>query len=113
MSPFRVLFREFFSQFFASEIVASDIRWRQSIIAVAAFLITPGLMLSGQVFPAYEFARFRAPELILPMTRMLATMFLTYSIVSVGLIGALAWDSLAFDRRDAMVLGPLPITPYV
>src|SRR5438874_12957718 len=75
-SPFRVLFREFFGQFFASEAVTSDIRLRQSIIAVAAFLITPGLMLSGQLFPAYEFARLRAPELILPMTRMLATLFL-------------------------------------
>jgi hypothetical protein len=111
MSPFRVLFREFFGQFFASESVTSDIRLRQSIIAVAAFLITPGLMLSGQLFPAYEFARLRAPELILPMTRMLATLFLTYSIVSTGLIGALAWDSLSFDRRDAMVLGPLPVSP--
>src|SRR3954468_16492031 len=109
MSPFKVLFREFFGQFFASESVTSDIRLRQVIIAVVAFLLTPGMLLSVQAFPAYEFARFRAPHLILPMTRMLASLFLAYSMVAIGLIGAFLWDSLSFDRRDAMVLGPLPV----
>src|SRR5262245_5950681 len=109
MSPFKVLFREFFGQFFASESATSDIRLRQAIIAIVAFLMMPGLFLSAPSFSAYEYARARAPELILPMTRMRATMLLTYSMVTVGLIGASLWDSLVFDRRDAMVLGPLPV----
>jgi hypothetical protein len=32
-----------------------------------------------------------------------------FGTVAVGLIAALEWDTLAFDRRDAMVLGPLPV----
>ncbi len=110
MSPFGVLFREFFGQFFASESVTSDIRLRQAVIAVIAFLVTPGLLLSIEVYPAFEFARFRAPDRILPMTRLLASLFLTFSTVSIGLIAAFVWDSLSFDRRDAMVLGPLPVS---
>jgi hypothetical protein len=110
MSPFRVLFREFFGQFFASESVSSDVRLRQAIIAVVAFLITPGMLLAVQTFPAFEYARFTAPALILPMTRLLASLFLTFSTVSIGFIAAFAWDALSFDRRDAMVLGPLPIS---
>jgi len=26
-----------------------------------------------------------------------------------GVIAAFTWDALGFDRRDAMVLGPLPV----
>src|ERR671926_439620 len=102
MSPFRVLFREFFAQFFASESATSDIRLRQSISAIVAALMMPGLFLAVPSVAAYEYARAHAPELILPMTRMRAALLLTYSMVSVGLIGAFVWDSLAFDRRDAM-----------
>lgn len=107
--PFTVLFREFFGQFFASETVTSDIRLRQTIIAIAAFLITPGFILSVQVFPVLNYAQLRAPALVEPLTRFLVTIFVTFSTVSVGLIAAFVWDALSFDRRDAMILGPLPV----
>jgi len=109
MSPFRVLFREFFGQFFASESVTSDIRLRQGIIAVVAFLMAPGMILAIQMYPTYSYAVRGAPELVEPLTRQLTSLFLTFSTVSVGLVSAFAWDALSFDRRDAMVLGPLPI----
>jgi hypothetical protein len=32
-------------------------------------------------------------------------------MVGVGVIAAVMWDALSFDRRDAMVLGPLPLRP--
>jgi hypothetical protein len=44
-----------------------------------------------------------------PLIRLLATLFITYCIVSIGVIAAFTWDALGFDRRDAMVLGPLPV----
>jgi len=34
----------------------------------------------------------------------IAFLFTTYSMVSTGFITVLAWDSLTFDRRDAMTL---------
>ena len=43
------------------------------------------------------------------LTRLLATIFLAYSMVMIGVIAAFEWDALAFDRRDAMVIGPLPV----
>jgi hypothetical protein len=33
----------------------------------------------------------------------------TFSMVAVGFISMYAWEALSFDRRDAMVLGPLPL----
>src|SRR6266850_7701847 len=85
-SAFRVLFREFFDQFFASESVTSDMRLRQAMIAVLAFLLTPGWMMSMQSLNVYAYAMKRAPHLIEPITRMLATLYITYSIVAIGLI---------------------------
>ena len=44
------------------------------------------------------------------MTRLLATIFLMYSMIAIGVLAAFEWDALGFDRRDAMVLGPLPVS---
>jgi hypothetical protein len=104
-----VLFREFVAQFFASETATSDQHVRQAIIGVVAFLITPGLLIPIQLSGAFEFAAVRFPAMLDPLIRLLATIFITYGIVSMGVIAAFTWDSLGFDRRDAMVLGPLPV----
>jgi hypothetical protein len=108
-SRFAVLFRVFFAQFFASESVASDIELRRSLIWVLAFLVTPGIMLSLQVVSRYAFAVHVQPSLVDTMTAALAIVFITYSGVATGLVAVFVWDALAFDRRDAMVLGPLPV----
>lgn len=106
---FRVLARQFFDQFFISESATSDYQHRQAMVGVLAFLITPGFLIPLQLSGAYEFAYFRFPSLIEPLTRLLATIFLTYAMVAIGVVSAFVWDALSFDRRDAMVIGPLPI----
>src|SRR5690349_12721483 len=88
-SPFATLSRAFFAQFFGSESATSDEQLQRAMIGVVAFLITPALLE--------------------PMTRQMATVYITYSMVGVGVISAVMWDALSFDRRDAMVLGPLPL----
>jgi hypothetical protein len=112
-SPFRVLTREFFDQFFVSESGVSDHQHLQAMFGVLAFLVMPGFLLPLQLSGSFEMAYIRFPELVEPLTRMIATLFLTYGIVSIGVIGAFAWDALGFDRRDAMVIGPLPISGAV
>jgi len=106
---FPVLFREFCAQFFASESATSDHHVRQAIIGVLAFLITPGFLFPLQLSGAFEFAAIRFPAMLDPLIRLVTTIFITYGIVSIGVIAAFTWDSLGFDRRDAMVLGPTPV----
>ncbi len=108
-SAFRVLAREFFDQFFVSESGVSDHQHRKTMFGVLAFLVTPGFMISLQLAGSFEMAYIRFPALVEPLTRVMATLFLTYGIVAIGIIGAFAWDALGFDRRDAMVIGSLPI----
>src|SRR5262245_41674586 len=113
---FFVLTREFFGQFFASESATSDHDLRRAIIGVLAFLLTPAFFVPLQLARFFEFAAIRYatrppgfPGLLEPLIRIVATLFVAYSTVSVGIIAALAWDRLVFDSRDARVLGPLPV----
>lgn len=109
-SPFVVLWREFFGQFFSSEWVTSDIQLRQTIIWAFAFLITPGFFLVVKVLPAYKFSLAVDAAVAAQILTLLGSIFVTYSMVTIGFIAVFVWDSLTFDTRDAMVLGPLPIT---
>src|SRR5262249_58030118 len=73
-----------------------------------ALLIPPAVRAPFQLISAFERAAIRFPQLLEPMTRVVATIFITYSMVSIGVLAAVMWDSLSFDRRHAMMLGPLP-----
>jgi hypothetical protein len=108
-SQFEVLGRAFFAQFFSSETVTSDEQMQRAMVGVLAFLITPALLSPIQMAAAFELAAIRFPAMLEPMTRQMATVYITYSMVGVGVIAAVMWDTLSFDRRDAMVLGPLPL----
>src|SRR3989441_10461121 len=105
-----VLYRTFFAQFFVSESVTSDHQLRTAAIGVMAFLMTPGLLLPILLSGRFEFAAIRFPAMLDPLIRLMASLFITYGIVSMGVIAAFTWDALGFDRRDAMVLGPLPVS---
>jgi hypothetical protein len=114
-AAFVVLWRAFLSQFLASESVNSDVQLRRTIIWVLAFLVTPCLYLTAIVLPTFEIVRLvaaarHAPEMIERMLAQLAVIYVSYSIVTTGLITVFVWDALSFDRRDAMVIGPLPLT---
>ena len=113
-SPFFVLSRTFFDRFFASETVTSDVRLRQTLIWVLAFLLTPGFILLVNLFPAFQSIvirarRFNSPGMVDDWLEYIVFMFVTYSMVTVGLIAAFVWDALDFEHRDAMVLGPVPL----
>jgi len=108
-SAFVVLWRAFFAQFFANEIVTSDILLRQKMIHTLAFILPIGLFLLADLFVAFDFMALYAPHQIQGYMIRLAVAFVTLSMALVGLVTVFVWDALAFDRRDAMVLGPLPV----
>jgi hypothetical protein len=116
MNPrvFRILWRVFVDQFTANESATSDLQMRRAILGVLAFLITPGLYLMLKTMPDYELLLLVAkardmPQWIETRLAQLAVIFVVYSMVTTGLLTVFIWDTLVFDKRDAMVLGPLPI----
>lgn len=114
-TPFRILWRLFVEQFAANESATSDMQMRRAIIGVVTFLITPGVFLIGKTMSSYELtlliARHRnMPQLIETYHAQMAVMFVAYSMITTGLLTVFIWDTLVFDKRDAMVLGPLPLS---
>ena len=62
-SPFGVLCRTFFAQSFASEIVTSEMRLRQVMIGVLAFLLMPGVMMMSDGVKQLEMVELLAQPL--------------------------------------------------
>ena len=113
-TPFKILWRTFIEQFAANESATSDIQMRRAIIGVVTFLITPGVFLIGKTMSSYELtlliARHRnMPQLLETYHAQMAVLFVSYSMITTGLLTVFIWDTLVFDKRDAMVLGPLPL----
>jgi hypothetical protein len=113
-SRFKILWRVFVEQFAANESATSDIQMRRAIIGVVTFLITPGVFLIGKTMSSYELtlliARHRnMPQLIETYHAQMAVLFVSYSMITMGMLTVFIWDTLVFDKRDAMVLGPLPL----
>jgi hypothetical protein len=114
-TPFKILWRTFVEQFAANESATSDIQMRRAIIGVVTFLITPGVFLIGKTMSSYELTLLIArhknmPQLIENYHAQMAVLFVSYSMITTGLLTVFIWDALVFDKRDAMVLGPLPLS---
>jgi hypothetical protein len=123
----KTLFRTFLAQFFTSETVTSDVQLRQAMIGVLAFVLTPCLMLLTGGFGQFQQLSHRGPAPVPAaviirlnavrglafddLTEATVALLIAYSMITVGLVAVYAWDALTFDRRDAMVLGPLPLRP--
>src|SRR5262249_4791208 len=125
-SRFAVLWRAFFAQFFASESVTSDEQLRHAMVGVLAFVLAPCLLIMINVFPQFQLLVIRIGRIHPPpgvvvratavrnitaedMIEWFVSILVAYSMVTVGLVAAAAWDALSFDRRDAVVLGQLPL----
>jgi hypothetical protein len=110
-----VLWRAFFAQFFASDTIGSEEQLRVTIVGLIGFLLVPGLLLIVELFFDYQgivlrAIRYQQFEYLTDTLEWIALVFVTYSAVTVGFVGACVWDLLVFDRRDALVLGPLPLS---
>ena len=106
---FRVLFRTFLRGLFENDLVPATVDLRQSALWLAAvFMIPPAvfaLVLSlsyGSWMTDDELALRAVPQKLY---------FIGYSMAVVGFVTVLVWDRLFPDRRDAIMLGSLPIPP--
>src|SRR5439155_7509636 len=81
---FRVLLRTFFGQFFASESVTSEMQLHKAMAGPLALLIAPALLIPFQLISAFEYAAILFPAMLDPLTRVIATIFILYSMVAIG-----------------------------
>jgi hypothetical protein len=102
----RPLVRLFLGRFFESEFLPPGLSQVQIVIWALVLLAAPGYMLSmifaaryGRLRPA------RVPDAVLTDSLF----FLTYSMMALGVVALVVWESVFPDRRDVRVLGVLPL----
>jgi len=107
----KALARVFFGRLFENDVFSSSVAASSSVLWLLALLAVPGVMFSGSQLFAYAHLR-HMPFEVLDRTLLMREAFHIDFVMGVaGLITMLVWSSLTPDRRDAHVLGPLPITP--
>lgn len=96
---FRVLYRQFLFRMVDLEILSPDGdvkrilgQFAGVLIWMSSLFMLGGFMVSGQNTGAAHF-------------------FIAITMLAVGLFAVLGWDATFPDRRDVLVLGPLPVRP--
>jgi hypothetical protein len=99
---FRVLYRVFLLRVVDLELLSADgdttrlLSQFVALFAAVSFMFTAPLILFGGGFPQID---------ILTMEHFL----IATTMVVIGLFSVLNWDSIFPDRRDVLVLAPLPV----
>ena len=112
-NPFALLVWHFFYRLFAGEAFSSEDDLRMGIGGIAAILASPGVILPVLLLPKYS-SLLRWARGVRQFDYNTASipdkyMFVTFTMVVVGIVAALKWDSMFPDRLDYANLAPLPI----
>ena len=103
------LAKVFFGRLFENDVFSSSVSASSSVVWLIALVATPGVMFSGTQIFAWAALRNFPPEVMDHRLMANQAFHVSFVMVIAGLVTMLVWSSLTPDRRDAQVLGPLPI----
>jgi hypothetical protein len=105
----RLLARTFFGRLFESELMPPGFPQVQLVIWSIAMLAAPGFILSFHLERNYarlwRTARGGIPDAMLDDELL----FVTYSMMALGIVALVVWEGVFPDRRDVRTLGVLPL----
>ena len=104
-----LLARTFFGRFFESELMPPGLPQVQLVIWSLALFATPGLLLPVRLASKYN-QMSRDPRMLEHALLTDPLIFITLTMTAIGLVGLVIWDGVFPDRRDARILGVLPVT---
>src|SRR5262249_32102562 len=106
----RALTRAFLFRFFENEVTAGSSDLRSSFFWLMSVLVPPGLCLPVLALMKWSIANYvYGAEGVRRVAWMDKTMYLGFSMVAGGVVGAIVWSALLVDRRDTIVLGVQPL----
>jgi CubicO group peptidase (beta-lactamase class C family) len=103
---FRVLYREFLFRIVDLDLLAPDGDMGKLLGQFAALLLIVGLWI---LLPVTLGASVPPPEMALVITWAAEHFLVATTMLVVGLFAVLSWESMFPDRRDVLVLTPLPV----
>ena len=109
-SQFSALLRSFIARFFDNEITTGTNDLKASFFWLIAFLAPLGILLPWFMMFDYSFVFAQGgAELLRRLSMADKTLYVGLGMVAAGGLGVVTWNSLILDRRDALVLGVLPV----
>jgi hypothetical protein len=106
-STFALLVRHFFERFFDNDIVSRGSDMRTNMVQALGLVAAPGMLVSLYMLP--QRVRFDRPLANGWLLIGDYYFFVLYSMVVMGLVMVFEWDSLFPDRKDYLILTPLPL----
>jgi hypothetical protein len=106
----KALARVFFGRLFENDVFSSSVAASSSVLWLLALLAVPGVMFSGGQIFAYAHLRHQPFEVLDRVLLSRETFHVDFVMGIAGLVTMMIWSSLTPDRRDANVLGHLPVT---
>lgn len=105
----RTLTRAVFEGFFESELMAPGLPQVRLAILVFVVLMVPATHVPMHVWTEYAIVARRTPHLLDLAMWPHKLLFVTFAMMTTAVVALAIWDSVFPDRRDAFVIGHLPI----
>jgi len=105
---FRTLVEHFFGRFFDRDSLSPDADEHANVVQIIAMLAVPGAIISLFLLVDHPLIRSEVTRLWLRAGDRYV--FVCYAMVVMGFVMTFKWDSLFPDRRDYLILTPLPIS---
>jgi hypothetical protein len=102
-----LLARHFFGRLFDNEIVTGSSDMRTNAVEALGIVASPGILVSFYTLP--QGLRYDRPLDSGWMVAGNVYFFVLFSMVVMGIVMLLQWDALFPDRRDYLIIAPLPV----
>jgi hypothetical protein len=107
-----ILARTFFGRFFESDLLPPGLPQEQFMIWGLALLAMPGLLLPMK-FAGGLLTSGATGEPLVRALQFHRLVFITLTMTAIGFVALIIWDGVFPDRRDARILGALPVPARV
>jgi putative ABC transport system permease protein len=122
------LVRAFLARFFENEVTAGAHDLKAALFWLIALLAMPGAIVPaliglGNAIPVNPYqpdpstwgwamiAKYQGVEVLRSVSRADKTLYIGFAMMASAMLSAITWSSVLPDRRDALVLGILPVRP--
>ena len=110
MTPFRTLLPTFFKRLFENDLLSEEADVGDALAWIVPLFAAPTMFIALRLFLKYAMLEYVALEqFAVNPTWSDKLFFIGYSMTAVGFITVLVWEAAFPDRRDAAILGALPI----
>ncbi|MEO7192619.1 MAG: hypothetical protein ABI051_16325 [Vicinamibacterales bacterium] len=102
----------FLARFFENEITGGSNGLKASFFWLVALLAAPGFFIGVMLSFQWDLtSRLHGAAALRASALSSKLVYLSYGMVVSGLLAAITWSSLLLDRRDALIIGVLPVRP--